>query len=205
MNKLIATFCLTVILSICVLAQNSDDDYERNEFYAGFSHQQVGNRDHIPFNGFEVSYVRNVHRYFGIKGDFSAAYRNNDFSFPAFTSPTGTLPAIRGENRRSLYNVLGGIQIKDNATKARFKPFAHALVGVAHNRNRTKVDCTGNCSPFVDPDFTFFDTGVGGAFGGFASGALWESTGAAWTFTFAAVCAALGGLIFARGSSRASP
>jgi urease beta subunit len=24
------------------------------------------------FHGFEVSYVRNVHRYFGVKGDFSA-------------------------------------------------------------------------------------------------------------------------------------
>jgi opacity protein-like surface antigen len=158
-----------IVLSVCVFAQNSDDDYKRNEFYAGFSHQQVGNRDHDPFNGFEVSYVRNVHRYIGIKGDFSAAYRNLDFTSPAFNTTGVASATVRFENRRSLYNFLGGVQIKDNASEARFKPFAHALVGVAHNRNTTKnITCISNCSALAlnTDDFTFSDTGFGGAFGG---------------------------------------
>ena len=168
MNKLIKTFFLTVILSVCAFAQtDNSDDYNRNEFFVGFSHQQVGNRNYAPFNGVEASYVRNVHRYVGIKGDFSAAYNNTDFTAFGVALTPGANATITGGSRRSIYNFLGGIQIKDNASKSRFKPFAHALVGVAHNRNKPKnYTCTGNCATFVAPTFTSTDTGFGGAFGG---------------------------------------
>ena len=42
--------------------------------------------------------------------------------------------------------------------------------------------------------------GFGGAIGALVSGSLWESAGAGLTFSFAAACAAVGGVIFARGS-----
>jgi len=35
---------------------------------------------------------------------------------------------------------LGGLQIKDNSTAKRFKPFAHALVGYARYTNRQSQD-----------------------------------------------------------------
>lgn len=168
MNRLITAFCLTVVLSLCVFAQNNDD-YKKNEFYAGFSHQQVGNSDRVPYNGFEVSYVRNVHRYVGIKGDFSASYRNLAFTSPSFVSSGITYPSVRFKNNNSLYNFLGGVQIKDNASTGRLKPFAHALVGVAHNRSKVKfIECLSNCSSpaLTTPNNTFTDTGFGGAFGG---------------------------------------
>lgn len=166
MNKLIKAFCLTVVLSIGSFAQ-SGDEYKKNEFYGGYSHQQVGRGDRDPFNGFEVSVVRNVHRYFGIKGDFSAAYKNTDFTAANVVLAPGTTATVTGESARSLYNFLGGVQIKDNASTGRFKPFAHALIGVAHNRSTSKnYTCTGGCSTFFAPDYTFTDTGFGGAFGG---------------------------------------
>jgi hypothetical protein len=80
MSKLIKAFFLTTILSVCVFAQSGSGEYKRNEFYGGYSNQQVDNFDRQTFNGFEAAYVRNIRRYVGIKGDFSAAYRRDDFS-----------------------------------------------------------------------------------------------------------------------------
>ncbi len=165
MNKLVMAFCLTILLSVGVFSQTNDDEYKKNEFYVGYSNQQVGNNFRRSLNGFEVSYVRNVSRYFGIKGDFSAAYRNVDFDTPITDPLTGTSSTVRVEIKSSLYNFLGGVQIKDNASKARFKPFAHALVGVAHNRNKSDVTCLSNCTNLA-ADRSSSDTGFGGAFGG---------------------------------------
>jgi hypothetical protein len=167
MNKLIKAFCLTMVLSLCVVAQSDSDDYNRNEFFAGYSNQQVNDFSRQTHHGFEVSVVRNFHRYFGVKGDFSAAFRNRDSTLSVF-NPTGT-SSVRFENDRSIYNFLGGIQIKDNASKARLKPFAHALIGVAHNRNKTKnITCVSNCSALTASfiPFSLSDTGFAGAFGG---------------------------------------
>jgi hypothetical protein len=169
MHKLIKAFCLTIALSICAAAQSSGNDYKRNEFYVGFSHQQVDIGNSEGFNGFEASYVRNFHRYFGIKGDVSGAYKNRNFSSPVAFPATGATPTVGFENNRSVYNFLGGIQVKNNATEARFKPFGHALIGAAVNRSKTKnITCLSNCTSFTlsTADFSFTDTGFAGAFGG---------------------------------------
>ena len=80
---------------------------------------------------------------------------------------------------------------------ATFGSFHAASIGYVHKLFKGRLQSRGQA---IYGSVAF---GVGGACGGFASGALWESAGAAWTFTFAAACAAAGGLIFARGSSRA--
>jgi opacity protein-like surface antigen len=61
------------------------------------------------------------------------------------------------------------VQLKDNSTEGTFKPFAHALVGVAHARNR--VDFSQNVCAAVFPspcpsDFSENETGFAAAFGG---------------------------------------
>lgn len=165
MNKLIKAFCLTVVLSICAFAQtNSNDEYKKYEFFVGYSNQQVDVGNRRTFNGFEVSVTRNINRYFGIKADVSGAYRNTQFN-SSIVSGT-TITSFSADQKGSIYNFLGGVQVKDNATRARFKPFAHALVGVAHTRSKvTNVVCQGtNCPPLAES--TFHDTGFGGAFGG---------------------------------------
>lgn len=168
MNKLIKASCLTIILSVCAFAQTGDD-YKKNEFFVGYSNQQVDLGTRRSFNGFEVSAVHNFSRYFGIKGDVSGAYRNRRFGVNSADITTGNY-SYSIENNSSVYNFLGGVQVKDNASKTRFKPFAHALVGVAHNRVKTKnVTCiSGTCPSFITnaTDNTFSDTGFGGAFGG---------------------------------------
>lgn len=161
MNKLITAFCLAIISSVCALAQTGED-FNRNEFFVGYSNQQVERGERDTFHGFEGSYVRNVSRYFGIKADVSGAYRNDDFETRFTTSPPTTTTTVRTEFKNSLYNFLGGVQVKDNASEARFKPFGHALAGVAHSRSKI------SSSPTLSGprNFTFSDTGFAAALGG---------------------------------------
>lgn len=175
MKKLILSAVLAVVGATAAFAQT--DDYKKAEFYVGYSNNQVdtgansGNdvrsffNDRRSFNGFEGSAVYNVSRYFGVKGDISGAYRNQNVnSTYTVGNTTGT---VRFEADQSLYNFGGGVQVKDNASTARLKPFAHALVGAAHQRIETKgVVCQGigACPPSFVGKFT--ETGVAGAVGG---------------------------------------
>ncbi len=159
MKKLLTAFCLTIITSVCAFAQTADD-YNKNEFFVGYSNQQVDRGNYDNFNGAEGSYVRNVSRYFGIKGDVSGSFRNDSFESSIQIGTTTT--TFRGENKDSIYNFLGGVQVKDNASKSRFKPFGHALAGVAHYRSKFESS-TNNTNVFGG---TFKETGFSAAVGG---------------------------------------
>ena len=151
MKKFILALTLTLVSGICALAQ-SDDDYKKAEFFIGYSYGQADAhfspnpniyRDRTPLHGFNASAVFNVSRYFGIKADVSGAYKTSNVSFqviPLSGPPTSTV-LLRTKN--SLYNFLGGVQIKDNASKTRVKPFAHALVGLGWRKNDADIGCVG--------------------------------------------------------------
>lgn len=63
---------------------------------------------------------------------------------------------------------MGGVQIKDNSSDTRVKPFAHALVGFARGKNTidtaicSQFSASGNCSTF----FNNSSYGLAGAIGG---------------------------------------
>lgn len=173
MNKLFLAFCLTIISSVCAFAQTTD--YKKSEFFVGYSNGQVDTGansepgfeeffdDRLSFHGANVSGVYNVNRYVGIKGDVSGTFKTSKFSFPVTTGTTTNTVAFK--TKSSLYNFLGGIQVKDNASTGRLKPFAYALAGVGHGRVKvSNVTCpTGvDCSDFVGDS----ETGLAGAFGG---------------------------------------
>ena len=180
MKKLLLIFCITMLSSIFVTAQTTDD-FHKGEFSVGFSNNQVDTgisddnedlrdffRDREGFNGVEVSGVGNLNRYVGLKGDFSVHVKDFDFDVPR----VGTTPATRFEVDASLYNFLGGVQVKDNSKEgSRFRPFGHALAGVAHRR--TKLDNEFFTSAFCQQigvncrqDFNESETGFAAAIGG---------------------------------------
>jgi hypothetical protein len=176
MKKLILALALTIISSLCASAQSSDD-YKKTEFYAGYSYGQAGvnfgvgsgtsvYHDRADFHGFNGSAVYNVGRYAGIKGDVSGTYNSGRFTFSV---PSGIMStpfvSVSFSAKNSLYNFLGGVQIKDNASKARVKPFAHALVGAAHRQN--KIEGGGfTCITIIPCPASTSETGFAGAFGG---------------------------------------
>ena len=175
MKRLIFAICLVTLSSLFAFAQTKSD-YNKFEVYGGYSNGQIdtgidtGNSfrsffdDRRPFNGFEASGVYNISRYFGIKGDVSGTYNNTNFSF-VVPNPGGPANVVQFDTKNSLYNFLGGVQIKDNASDARFKPFAHAMIGAGHGTTKVgSVTCPAgvDCSSLVDNS----ETGFAGAFGG---------------------------------------
>ena len=166
--------CLVAVSSLFTFAQ-SKSDYNKWEGYGGYSNGQVdtgidsGNsfrsffNDRRSFNGFEASGVYNFSRYFGVKADLSGTYNSTNFSFGVPNG--GGTSTVSFDTKNSLYNFLGGVQIKDNSSDARFKPFAHALIGAGHGRTKiTNVTCPVgvDCTTLVDNSETAF----AGAFGG---------------------------------------
>lgn len=151
-----------MILALTSVAAAQSGDYKRLEFFAGYSHNltDTDTRDVDPvgnifgkresFSGVETSVTGNVSRYVGLKFDFSAHFSKTTVAFPTFPRP------LEVDSR--LYNFLGGVQVKDNSSEATFKPFAHALAGVAHTRTNSKIE-----DVFRGTDS---DTGPAGAFGG---------------------------------------
>ncbi|HEY8560937.1 MAG TPA: outer membrane beta-barrel protein [Pyrinomonadaceae bacterium] len=131
MKTIFAIFILLISSVSSVFAQA--DEISKGEFFAGYSinRTDVGATgdaeldDFIDegrnFQGFNFSGVYNFSKYVGLKADVSGHYKNFRADIPGLTN--------QPEIKASLYNVLGGVQIKNNSKERRVKPFAHALAG----------------------------------------------------------------------------
>ena len=77
--------------------------------------------------GVNLQGAHNLNRFLGLQGDFS--YHRRSFN-------TGVGNA---ELTSRLSQIMGGIKVQDNLNATRFKPFAQALVGIAHATNFPRV------------------------------------------------------------------
>jgi opacity protein-like surface antigen len=135
-------FFAALFLAVCATASFAQStDYKKGELFVGYSANEVDDngafstsasdtgRDH--FNGVNVEGAYNLTRYFGAQADFS--YHQKDRSF-VFAGTTTNVTA-------RLTQLMGGVKVQDNATASRLRPFAHALVGLAHASG--EVNTTG--------------------------------------------------------------
>ncbi|HZI88250.1 MAG TPA: outer membrane beta-barrel protein [Pyrinomonadaceae bacterium] len=167
MKRMVLAVSLLLVLTSVVRAQS--DDYKRWEFFGGYSSlyfdNLAGDTDNPNVNdvlgekqnlrGFNAAVTRNVTKYFGFKVDYSLHLREDNFSRPAGTGTVDT----------SVQNFLGGIQLKNNSEDGpRFKPFAHALFGVANQK--IDVDSPNLPAIFGISDFHVNETSFAMAFGG---------------------------------------
>ncbi|HYY95324.1 MAG TPA: hypothetical protein VE713_12465 [Pyrinomonadaceae bacterium] len=110
------------------------------------------------FNGFDASVTYNFTRYLGVKGNVTGHFRTERFrdAFPPATQVTNT--------RERLYNFLAGMQVKQNSRAASFKPFAHALAGVARysERGQQSIDLFPEFNFVADDRVTAFALKIGG-------------------------------------------
>lgn len=147
----------------------SAGEYKRWEFFGGYSALNFdnlgGDTDNPNVNdvlgekntlrGFNLAITYNFHQYFGVKFDYSLHLREDEFT-P--TAGNGTIDT-------TVQNFLGGIQIKNNSEDGpRFKPFAHALFGVANQK--IDVDSPQLPAVFGISDFSINETSFAMAFGG---------------------------------------
>jgi opacity protein-like surface antigen len=177
MQKFAFAICLAAFTGLSAFAQSTISDYKKGEVFVGYSNNQVDTgvspnddfgdlvEDRETFHGFNVSGVYNFSRYLGVKGDISGVYNSKAYDFTVPTVPPAT-GRVRFDADSSLYNFLGGIQVKDNSSEARFKPFGHILAGAGHGRVKVEnltCDAGVNCTGFGG---TTSETGFAAAFGG---------------------------------------
>jgi len=166
MNRLVLLATLLLLTTTSALAQ---DDYKKYEFFGGYSAMHVDNLagdtgnsavddilgDKQTLRGFNLEFGRNFHKYFGAKFDYSFHTREDNFNRPGGS----------GNVDSTIQNILGGIQIKNNMEDGpRFKPFGHALFGVAVEK--VDIDSPNLPALFGINDFHTNETSFAMAFGG---------------------------------------
>ena len=166
MKRLVTVATLILLSTTAALAQ---DDYKRYEFFGGYSALFVDNLagdtsnaavndvlgEKQTLRGFDVAAGWNFHKYVGAKFDYSLHLREDNFSRPL---GSGTVDS-------TIQNILGGIQVKNNKEDGpTFKPFGHALFGVAVQK--VDVDSPQLPALFGTSDFHTNETSFAMAFGG---------------------------------------
>jgi opacity protein-like surface antigen len=144
-TRLFICIALVMMFGAFALAQNAGTgEYPKVEVFAGFSAlgenpreirfdagRHIG-RGYATPTGFEISVVRNWTRHFGLKGDFSAHFKNdNERGVLTNCTPVCTTATQDFEFKTRVYNFLVGPEFKAR-NNTRFTPFVHVLAGVAH-------------------------------------------------------------------------
>lgn len=157
LRKLFLCALSLALFNVAALAQ---DDYNKAEGFVGYSNNQVetGIADDVRsfntttnqfdddffdkrqgFHGVNAAGTFNFNRYVGVRGDFSANYKNFRTNLPLTVGSVTSNSELRVN--ASVYNFLGGIQVKDNAKEgSRFRPFGYALAGAGVNRAKIDED-----------------------------------------------------------------
>jgi opacity protein-like surface antigen len=167
MRRLLLLAALCLVFAPAALAQS--EDYKRFEFFGGYSalnfDRQGDGTSNSAINdvldenknlrGFNLAITANFHRYFGVTADYSLHLREDNFSRPAGSGTVDT----------TVHNFLGGIQVKNNSLAGPiFKPFGHALFGLAHQK--IDIDSPQLPAVFGISDFSVNETSFAMAFGG---------------------------------------
>ena len=117
--------------------------------------------DRVGFNGFDASVTFNFTRYLGIKFDVTGHYNSDQF-VDTFTNEDGSTHTDTSHIKDRAYSFLAGLQFKDNSKEARFKPFAHALVGAVRQTSKDTQTSTGPFNFTLDDKVTSFGMKLGG-------------------------------------------
>ena len=184
MRKLFLPAVLVTCFTTPAAAQRLDG-YNRFEVFHGTSYFILERPEPVGagatfegFRGISNAATFNIRRYFGLKFDLARYDKKYGLCEPgqamtAHTSCFSPLPgaAVNTDDARlktSIYNFMGGIQLKDNGRGAkRFKPFAHLSVGSALTRERVDTYAPDPASGRLLLDFkTRSAWGAAGAVGG---------------------------------------
>jgi hypothetical protein len=165
------------------------DGYNRFEVFHGTSYFILERPEPVGagvtfegFRGISNAATFNIKRYFGLKFDLARYDKKYDFCAPGqgmtdtssmthecFTPPPGAVVTADDPHlKTSIYNFMGGIQLKDNGRGAElFKPFAHLSIGSALTRERVDAYALDPSSGQLFLDLkTRSDWGAAGAVGG---------------------------------------
>lgn len=160
---------LAALILVVPATARAQDEYKKYEFFGGYSALRIDNLagdtsspaiddvlgEKQTLRGFNLAAGFNFHKYVGAKFDYSLHLREDNFTRPLGSGTVDT----------TLQNILGGIQVKNNSVDGpTFKPFGHALFGVAVQK--VDVDSPNLPALFGISDFHTNETSFAMAFGG---------------------------------------
>lgn len=108
------------------------------------------------FYGFNASAAYNLTRMLGVKADFTGLFKT-DQTVDNFGSHTDT-----NRIKDRTWELLGGVQIKNNSKSDRLKPFAQGLAGFARQTSHDVQTSTGPFNFTLDDRVTSFAMKLGG-------------------------------------------
>jgi opacity protein-like surface antigen len=108
------------------------------------------------FKGFNGSATYNFKKYVGVQGDITWLEKN-DITVDDFGEHVDT-----NRFKDHTFEVMGGVQIKNNDTAKRFKPFFHVLAGFARQTSRDVQTSTGPFNFTLNDSVTSFAMKIGG-------------------------------------------
>lgn len=137
--KYIAFIAIIIWVASAAIFAQENEEYSKWEIYGGYSRQLPAQFSTFATSdtaqGYEVAVTRNFNHYFGAKFSHSGVYSNPQIAGPGLT--------VNAKN--NAYTFAGGIQVKDNGSKGKIKPFAHALFGVTTAQSKLDyVPCPAN-------------------------------------------------------------
>ncbi|HEX3086937.1 MAG TPA: hypothetical protein VHP99_20525 [Pyrinomonadaceae bacterium] len=109
------------------------------------------------FKGGSGAVAFNLKKYVGLVGDFTALYKN-DTTVDDFGAHVDT-----NKFKDRTWEVLGGIQIKNNSKTQRFKPSLHVLGGFARQTSKDVQTSTGPFNFSLNDKVTSFAMKIGAA------------------------------------------
>lgn len=109
------------------------------------------------FKGGAGTVTFNLKKYVGVIGDFTALYKN-DTAVDDFGSHVDT-----NKFKERTWEVLGGVQIKNNSKTLRFKPSIHVLAGFARQTSKDVQTSTGPFNFMLTDNVTSFAMKIGAA------------------------------------------
>lgn len=107
------------------------------------------------FKGFNASVAYNFRKHFGVVGDLTYLYKN-DRTVDDFGAHIDT-----NRLRDRTWEVMGGLQIKNNDKERRFKPFFHVLAGLARQSSHDVQTSTGPFNFTLNDRVTSFAMKIG--------------------------------------------
>jgi len=152
-------FLYMILLCVLVAPLVASAQVSSGNVFFGYSHGSTGlsNNGNTGLNGWEGTLEGKIVPFFGLVADVNGLYGSTS----GFPTSSGSLVHVSA----SEYNVLFGPRL--SVTVKRFRPFAHALVGVSH------VGVSGN-------GYSASDTALGYALGGGLDYRFWGPIG--WRF-----------------------
>jgi opacity protein-like surface antigen len=140
---------MVLFVALGAVAVSAQKDYHKMEVFGGYTYANYDNvlevidndiDPTISLRGFNAQFTYNVHKYVGVKFDYSLTAQRETFA-----DQNASLEVKYKNNQ-----FFGGVQFKNNKTDGpRWKPFGHIMAGIANQKFNARGTVVTGTPPVV--------------------------------------------------------